>query len=57
MSTTNYLIEGYLRLTKTVMILQDKFKKEKQIDDSSLPLSDDDLYRIAQIVVSLIETT
>ena len=54
---TNYLIEGYLKLTKTVMILQDKIKKEKQYEDGSLPLTDEDLFRIAQIVINLIETT
>ena len=57
MSWTNYLIESYLRLTKTVMILQDKIKKEKHCEDGSLPLTDEEIFRISQIVIMLIETT
>ena len=39
------------------MILQDKSKKDGSFDQSSFPLSDDEIYKIAEIVIKLIETS
>jgi hypothetical protein len=57
MNSSNYLIESYLRLTKTVMILQDKLNKEGAANSTQLPLSEDEIYRIAQIAIQLLETS
>ena len=57
MGCVNYLVESYLRFTKTVMILQDKVKKEGSYEDGSLPLSDDEMFKIAKIVIKIIETS
>lgn len=39
------------------MILQDKSKKDGSFDQSSFPLSDDEIYKIAEIVIKLIENS
>lgn len=57
MNSSNYLIESHLRLTKTVMILQDKIRKEGISESTKLPLSEDEIYRIAQIVIKLLQTS
>lgn len=57
MGSTNYIVESYLRLTKTVMILQDKAKKDGQYEEGSLPLTEDDIFKVAKIVIRLIETS
>ena len=42
-------------MAKTVMILQDKIKKEGDFEPNILPLSDNEIYRIAETVLTLIE--
>jgi len=55
LGTPNYLVISYLRLTKTVMILQDKVKKQGKYQEGKLPLTEDEIYKIAQISIKLIE--
>lgn len=53
----SYLLNSYLKLAKTVLILQDKVKKDGQFDSNSLPLSEAEIYNIVKIVIKLLKTT
>ena len=50
-----YLVNNYLKLAKTVLILQDKVKKDGRIEN--LPLTENEIYNITKIVVQLLQKT
>ena len=50
-----YLVKNYLRLAKTVLILQDKVKKDDKIN--CLLLTKNEIYDIIKTVVQLLQKT